>query len=481
MNYWQKIIGHRYSGIIALGVLFLYAFIIRFPARISHDPAWLLLTAERVLAGDTLYEDIVIFNLPMTIWSLYPAVWLHELTGLSAIASLKVYLFVLIAFILWLISRLASISELKHSNWLILATTFTILVLPAKEFAQREHFLVALLLPYLFSIAIRANGKKMPIAYWLPTALLAGVAVCLKPHFVLFPFGLELYLLAKTKGRSVLRPEPYVMIFLGLVYAGFIWKFMPNYLSKIIPYTAEIYHDGYLRKSSWKLAYNGLLIIMALISAAAYFISLSRKPQVNRSVFEVFLVSTIIAFSIFWIQQKGWDYHRYPAMAFSVILLTSAFCLQIRSKESGDIESGSHLGLVLNVLSAFLLAFMLFKPIHKPYYPDQHADQWADRMTQYSDATSFFVMSTKMSHIFPYVTESELDWGNRFPITWMSPSIIRMRDITDRKPYFEDVEFDYLTYFQSSEDFQAIWSEYEYIGPDGDYAVYRARKTTPSG
>ena len=106
---------------------------------------------------------------------------------------------------------------------------------------------------------------------------------------------------------------------------------------------------------------------------------------------------------------------------------------------------------------------------------------------------------------------SGVGWSSRFPTFWLLPGAQRRRhapggkdnalldeierftrdavaaDLTRQPPdlvivdnrasksYFGDLDFDYLDYFLEDPRFARIWDDFEWIGDEGDYRLYRRR------
>ncbi len=75
--------------------------------------------------------------------------------------------------------------------------------LPGQDFGEREHLLLALVVPYLLLAAARASGREIPAAAAVLIGLLAGAAFALKPHFVLLWLAIEVLPSADPAGGAM--------------------------------------------------------------------------------------------------------------------------------------------------------------------------------------------------------------------------------------------------------------------------------------
>src|SRR5690348_7535963 len=153
------------------------------------DPSWYLYVASRWLAGAHLYgRELVDVDPPLIIWISAIGVALGHLLEISSIAAQKLLLAaMLIGSIAWslsIIRRLEGPGSNRFCLWLAVALCYVAVVHvpPLFVFGQREHFLIALVLPYLILTASRLQGRT--VASWEAAGigLSAALGICLKPH-----------------------------------------------------------------------------------------------------------------------------------------------------------------------------------------------------------------------------------------------------------------------------------------------------------
>ena len=125
---------------------------------LNHDTAWYLIAGARYLEGGTLYRDVFVeVNPPLGMFLTLPAVILARLMGVFSVPVFVVYVYLLIALSLAAVWRLQRADEqspaVLHSG-LFIAAAAVLIVSPAGDFGQREHFLMILTLPYLFLVAL---------------------------------------------------------------------------------------------------------------------------------------------------------------------------------------------------------------------------------------------------------------------------------------------------------------------------------------
>src|SRR4029079_2179661 len=120
---------------------------------------------------------------------------------------------------------------------------FALLILPGREFGQREHLLVIAILPYLSLCARQIEGSLSPPArIRLLLGIVAGVGIALKPYFLAAPAMTELAVfLFGARRPQLLRAENAGLAAVCLIYAAWIAVFEQTYVYKAASCASEIY------------------------------------------------------------------------------------------------------------------------------------------------------------------------------------------------------------------------------------------------
>lgn len=199
------------AAAIAIAGLFVLQAVIRFDAHISHDVAWYLYAAGRVLDGAVLYVDVVEVNPPLGIWLALPFAALARVSGLSAIVLFEVGVFLLTMVSLALVARLLSaasdVSAQARRLFLIVVAAL-MLFLPAFDFGQREHLLILLVTPWVLTRWSRLMGKPTSSGLAMLVGLMAAAGFWQKPHCLLAVVAIEVAILWRTRNvRTIFAPE----------------------------------------------------------------------------------------------------------------------------------------------------------------------------------------------------------------------------------------------------------------------------------
>ena len=291
---------------------------------LNHDAAAVLGFAERWLAGEGLYTDLIDVNPPLIfILNALPAA-LAAHAPIGAVAALQLCLLALCAFsvlLAWcLVPRDAGAPPIGTA---CLIAALPVLTLGAGyEFAQREHIMVVAALPYLLLAAQRAEGRATTgPALAIGVAVLAALGFALKPHFLAIPALVEALVLAWRGPRRALRdPVPWTMAGVWLVYLAAIALFFPAYTARVLPMIRAYYIDlsGF---SWWQILLTerlGTAILVLLPLGALAFLPGARHrfgalPQVLALAALGAALSAVV-------QLKGWDYHAVPARLITGLL-----------------------------------------------------------------------------------------------------------------------------------------------------------------
>jgi hypothetical protein len=498
------------TGIVILGLA------AEFIAPPGADNAYLLYTAGRVLDGAKLYVDILEINPPLIVAFNFPPVLLARMTGLSDLLVFRVGVGLLLGVSI-LLSQVGLRSIFRDGpvgrRALTLLLAFALFVLPAETFGEREHLMLALVLPYLFAVIARVMGGSIPTRYAHVIGLLAGFGFALKPHFALVWVLLEVWLVAVRRGRPTLRPENSWVAALLLAYAVSVLLLTPEYLDLVRRFGAL--YLAFFRASLVKTLLFGERSRLPLLALLAY---LALRKQCPRPALLTGLALTVAGLvSVATIQQKGWNYHFYPASATALVLLSTIVVTVQRPLTSlaRRIYGVVAFGVVIAVMASAILvsAWRVADPRGPKVEP--HPEYWelSDLVTQRARGRPVLVLSWAMGSAWPLTYATGAEWSMRFPSLWMvwvlyadqfaAPGHIQYHSDTNEPPQevflrdavASDMErfepellivfsaapdtpesglsrLDYLAYFARDPKFAAQLRYYQYLRTIGVHDVY---------
>src|SRR3954464_8276146 len=129
---------------------------------LKDDVAWLLYVARRWLSGRELYVDVVEVNPPLIVWISAIPIQLASVLNIDAqFTAIPFFVAAVLGCAWWTASLLRGSGTLFEDRLPVFAAIGTVLlVVPAGDLGQREHLLVAAILPYLALFARTLDGDR---------------------------------------------------------------------------------------------------------------------------------------------------------------------------------------------------------------------------------------------------------------------------------------------------------------------------------
>jgi hypothetical protein len=485
---------------------------------LNHDVGSYLHIARVMLEGETLYTTFIEVNPPLYAYLAMLPVQLAAGLDLSAVRLMQIsILTVSLAAVAWsgVLAGAGDGDSRLRGPLAALALGLPVLGLAGVDFGQREHLMVVLTAPYLVLAARRGLGRPAGRAAALAAGLLAGVGFSLKPHFVVLWLAIELVLLVRSKAglRSVLRAETIAVVGFFVAYAGFVLLVHPEYLP-LLWKAGPLYAD-YLSVDRLRLFGNRYSVLLGatVFAVLVYVPSRAAKPLVS-----VLLLAAGLAFLMAVGQGKGWLYHFYPALAWTVaaavLLVADYFASAWRSADR--MSAGRVLVIVLLLTVGALATGSLV--VHHRVLADARREYVAEQSRYFSEhgVRSIAILSPSLPAAFPLVNYTGVEWAAPFPSLWWvaaahendspaeGPAAVPMprsaieaeflelmaSGVASRPPDIVLVDttrierlggrpFPYPEYLSQHAGFASMWSRYESRGTLGPFDLYR--RTSPEG
>ncbi len=412
--------------LVLLGVLGLTLFA-SMGGPLRDDVAWLLYIADRWLDGQRPYVGLLETNPPTIIWiSTLPAVLARALGLPTLLVAPPVFAGLVLGCAWWAadILRRRGVLEDRLITFAVLGVV--LLGLPAGDFGQREHLLVAAALPYL---ALRAGsfGAGRPARTGSVEGALAGalVGICcaMKPSYAL-AFGL-------VEGAVVLRgARPLYGAVLGaaatgVALAGAAFLLHPEYFSEAVPLVLAFYWVGdpgfvdVIRASA--------VLLSCLAAAWLLWLVRGRTGVADRGgVAWVLLVFAAGATLAYLLQGKGWFYQRVPAVVATALALLAmaAAAVQAAARPLRSGRAALAPKVVATVAAAallalgFLSAVQFAQRIKVAIAPERTLEARLAGLIRAEGARSYVAFSRTLGLGFPVVNETGVVWASRFVSTW---------------------------------------------------------------
>jgi hypothetical protein len=391
------------------------------------DMAFLLYAADRVLHGARLYRDIVEINPPLIVALNVTAVWIARAIGVSDFLVYRLLATLVLAGMLLLCRRLMtrylSLTAVER-RYLLLAMTIAVFPLAGDDFGEREHLVLALLLPHLVLVAARMSGRDPARVEALGVGVLGGVALALKPHFVVAWVGLETFWRwRRSDVRPGVTPEAIGTVATIGVYTAVVVVATPEYLSLVRDLGPA--YNQYLRDPFYRLlvlAPGAALVLFALLAAAAI-----RRQSRRPDVWGMIAIATIGCFLAGAAQQKGLRYHFYPSFALGFVLLAVA-AADARSHAGSLSERvyGRASRLVLATLVIVLVGRTLLVVAGGGPADRRARAEFLDLVAfvrEHAAGEPIGVLSYNIRSAFPLVNYAGVPLASRFPHLWLFPVV----------------------------------------------------------
>ncbi len=461
---------------------------------VNHDTAFLFLAGERYLDGERLFLDQSMVNPPL-------ATWMHAIPAFLSRVLNSVGVNIVIPFVLLAIGAslllagrvLALFSDIKlqHRAIILVACFLAITLAPLHDFAQRDHLFMVFSLPLILLTAVRLENISVPPMLAGGIGIFSFFGLALKPHFLLLPLALEIFILIKTKKLSkIFHPEIIILGASLVVYALLVIVFYPEYFLMVIPRYTQIFfaftNDFY---------FLALKPEVQIVMMAVVVYMLCREQLMFRRLLQVILIAIITTTTIYFLQKKGWSYQRAPMLELSTLFFIG--CLISWKNMKTSIQ---RIGMYLAVSA---IAVMVMVVGMRGPYSNVYMKTIGAEMEPYKESSVYF-FTTNVSVPFPMVMYEDITPASRFNTLWMMPGLIRKQtetpgslpdiesfardsiiadfvthnpavvvvDARTEKPYFNNVDFDYIAWALQDPRFQELWYKYKFLKDAYGFKIY---------
>ncbi len=481
----QVLILQRNLFIAVIAALFALQAYLRFQSDIIPDAAWFIYVADQLLHGKTLYADIIEVNPPLGMWLVVPIVWVAEKFQIDAVFAVYAALLALSGATIWLCHRILKTHEgISPENSRLISAILALLILfyPATLFAEREHFMVVLFLPWLFLRIVSNNAARLNVIERLIIGFCAGLAICIKPQSVFAPLLVELIIYCRNRDlRSFISIENLGAMIFALIYLASIPLFAPKFLNDMVALGTRAYVPFYGYSKS-------IILLNAIWSVSAIIVTFIIRRQLVFLKADTRLLDGLLAavfgFVVsYLIQMKGFGYQIMPAD------ILASFASLVAAIKLWTIERKISWRILASLCVPIILLFLASQTYSSSY---KTLDGIMARNAP--QAKSLFIASTRIGDGFPYVQKRNFIWASRLPTQWLAPYVdanwhggllpkddivqkaldwtvidlmdfkpdIIMIDVTTDQYYIQSGKFEYLKFWQNDRRFSAIWNDYKF-------------------
>ncbi len=280
------------------------------------DVSWFIDFAERTFNGAIPYVEVSDPNPPASIMIYMPALLAAKLTGLKVEALVAAMTFAMAI----ASAKMASSFDTSRRSITYLAALFSLTVVPAAMFAEREHYAAIAALPAASAIVAAGRGLRLSIAIRIAAGAAGALTVAFKPHFAAALAIPAIY--ATVRRRSLRWISPWeVTAFVGVLglYAATCYYAYPAYFSIALPEAVRLYAAAHA--SIWMAIGSANIWFMVAVVVAT--ISLALRLDLSPAAAGAAFASLGFAIACF-AQQRYQVNHTSAAVEIGTIALIEA-------------------------------------------------------------------------------------------------------------------------------------------------------------
>ena len=421
--------------IIATGIL-AYTILAK-PLNLNHDATLNLEIGRYLLEGRIPYLDYYEINPPLVQYlNILPA-YISQVTSINPITVYLLLMFVTVMYIAWLSYRLGY-PIIKSNDGLIAYLIPLIIIIISletrRDFGQRDHLVVLLLIPYLLLRILRWEKHTIGITSVISIGVMAGLGLGIKPYFAISVIVVEVYgLLRYRQIRTWFTPEVIIIGVIGFAYIGHFWLLpitaREHFFGVLLPEIIANYDSYNLTLDREAMGLATLFLIPHTLWLTLVIIVLS-ITLILRSHYGYLIypfgLFAIASWWVFWVQQAHFTYHAMPFVFSAVITVAFATFLPLSSR--GVVGRG----IVLSMLAITLIYIRIPSTPYAP--PSEHI------MQEYSEiGDTVFFIDTTGRNIYPLITQ--LERKNEASYLFGFPIPFALYPLEDPNTIYEDGAF----------------------------------------
>ncbi|QSX29659.1 hypothetical protein JYB88_15910 [Shewanella cyperi] len=413
----------------------LSAIILLISLPINGDVGWLFFATKQWIAGKELYREIFEVNPPMIFYFMAPSVYIYNIFNLDSVIVVKLYLFFLVSIMVSVNLRLFY-RILGREALISVYITFSIAmfyIYPFYDFAQRDHLAILLMLPYLLNkYLVMFDNRRVPNMEGVAYGVMAGLSICLKPHFILLTIFCEIFWLIKHREfKRVFDGMLIFQIIMVSLFACYIFIYEKYYIDEMIPLAIATYWTYGLSLDKFNLIYY-FSIFTFIVFSSEYL-----KSKRSKVFIRFMSVMTFAALIEFLLQ----SHYSYQLLPFKTLLYINLFNLYIAFFYQLGFSKPYFKSLTFLVL-ALTSGFGFYRYIDnnlnllRYVYENQrlpsfkeiglsNLDESVSIINRYFNKQNIYVVSTNVwpsAFISNYTTAN---WISGFPALWPLPAIVQ--------------------------------------------------------
>lgn len=359
--------------------------------------------------GARLYVDIVEINPPLWFWMAMPIGWLAEVLDVRPEPLVIVAVGIAVLGAIRAVARLLGPDESRGRTLFLVYLAGILLLMPARDFEQREHLALIGAVPYLVLAAVRREGRSLPPLLAIMIGTGAGVGFALKPYFLLVPVLIELWLLISLRRTwRPLRAETLALAAVGASYAAAVVILSPAYLADMVPLFVPAYQG-------MGPTFRQTISFVPLLWLAILYGIVSRLDAIwsGAAPLTVAFLIGALGFAVGWaMQHKGWSYQGIPTTGCLALALAASL-----KKHGWPTE------FRVRIVMPALILWPLLIPLAPTEPPMTARIDIAPALVTLQKGDAFSVVSTNGPTFWPSTVDRGFRLSSRYGQFWMLDAI----------------------------------------------------------
>ena len=437
------------------------------------DVNYLMFSASKVLDGFEMYREVDEINPPLIIILSMVPVYVSDLLHFELKYMMLFFIFFLIYISYRMSKKIMSSSKIENNTqtFLLFSIITILMIVPMREFGEREHLSVIFILPYILMMMFK-NRVSLSRNFIIFIALFAAVGFNLKPYFFLIFFFIELAYFTQTKKiTSLFRLETVIISLSLFIYVAGIYLLFPAFFEVALP-RALAYKDVIFKVDVLKLLSMHLDVYLGFFTIILTLIYM-KKESLDLKVLLALLSATLL---IYLYQQKGWHYHILPYFMYSLLGLSYLFFVYMKHEHK----------IYMLVLFPMLIS-ILAENHYRNEYPQLNSI--LKKLDAYS---KIIIVTSDIGQSQPLLVPNHQLWSAYSPTVSMLDVAIKkddnalkdriiqrvFQDINSSKPkyvIFPNFEnnFQYYDYFRErNRELEKYLEKYYELNNDGNYQIF---------
>lgn len=339
---------------IFIGLLLAFRF-----RLLGHDQTMYLYSGDLILHGLRPYVDFFDINPPIVFYLHAAIVYVARVFAFDPSVFFKLLVaavyFSNVAFASFLLRNVWNLSFAKISVFIVAVSNIMTFGLFTLNWGQRDEFFVFSLLPFLFLRMARqeTSSKPLPLAAVLWIAVVCGLAVALKPFFILHLLMVEAFFVFKRRSLvRLLDIEIVIALSIQVFYGLYLSMLALDSTSGFASQVSEVlrYYQTFDFREGDRIDRHLMVLIPWGITSALLLFSPGRLSTITRFLW----LQTFTALVCIFLQGRWFLYHLIPLYVLSgVLAVWYSFDLSQSAKRV-------HRRVVVSALAASFLSTSLY-------------------------------------------------------------------------------------------------------------------------